>query len=47
MFYHEKYARKLIEPSTSALKKISKEMLRDFDEHIESLEDSNLDSLFL
>ncbi len=47
LYYHEKFAKNILQPSSSALKKISKEMLRDYDTHIESLQDSNLDSLFL
>lgn len=46
-YYHNKFVNSVLEPSSSFAKKISEEILNDYDRHIESLEHSNLDSLFL
>lgn len=45
--YHARFSLNVVEPAGSALKKISNEMLANYDESIHSLESSNLDSLFI
>lgn len=46
-YYHLRYSHSEVEKENSALKKISLDILKEYDRHIFSLEDSNLDTLFI
>ena len=46
-YYHTRYSQSEVERQDSALKKISSEMLEEYNRYVSSLEDQDLNSLFI